>query len=578
MKSTVSSAMMAAMCTLVAGCGGGGGSSGGVGSTPTPPIAPTNTSLTNLVASESFANDAASTTVAWDLVTKTGISGTAKRADTTIRYDHAAKTYTVSYDGRSQTFGQGDIQQNTPGDTIYKKTDAPTSDYLTLVKIPYSDSRPTQYVGLGTWQRNVISGSTQNTEYAAFTYGLPTAAGAVPRTGDAGFRVDAFGLVSAPGQEPRSFQGQGQFSVDFGAGVFSTQTYLTEYQLVSDDGTFGGGIELQATGRLASSGGGFSGTALYGGWFGNAAGSLAGRFYGPAAEELGASFHATNAAGMSVAGGFTGQRDTAITPENLTLTNLRRQQLFYTQFGYNLVGQLNWENAETFTFSPPTSDLNGGRFTINDKVAGGDPNFNTWRKTFGGTFGGQDVTLSLYKPGSQNTELALTYASFGKWLMVPQSGPSSPFPIELYFAYGLETPARLLSGKTGTANYAGIVQGWGQVTSPSSAYYSVKGTSAFQVNFGTQSYSGTLAMNGQPSGGGSGSGVDFGSFAFAGPLAAYTAGTAVPLTRGGTAVGQLETRFFGPDGEEIAGPFSLRVPAGMGANTVISGVAIAKRQ
>jgi hypothetical protein len=562
-----------AMCMLLAACGGGGGG-GGVVSTPPPPPAVTNATLTDLKASQSFTNNAASIEAVWDLATKTSVSGTAKRSDVTISYDHAAGSYTVSYDGRSQTFGQGDVQTTSPGDTIYKKSGTAGTDYLTLIKVPYAGTQPTTYVGMGAWQRNAVSGSTQNTNYAVFTYGLPTATGSVPRSGEAGYRVDAFGLVSAPGKEPRSFQGEGQLSIDFAAGVFSTETFLEEYRLVTGSSASGGGIKLTAAGHLSSSSNAFSGGALYGGWFGEAAGSVEGRFYGPGAEELGASFYGANAAGMSVAGSFTGQRDASLTAQNLTLTNLRNGQQFNVQFAGNSNGRLDWMNRETFSFSTNNSGLNSGQFTINDKTASSDPNFTAWRKTLSGQLGDQEVTLSLYKPGADNNQLALTYVSLGKWSAFV-GGTQQPVPTELFFTYGFETPARLLAAKTGTASYSGVIYGNARADGPDTAYYAVTGTSAFQVDFGMQSYSGTLAMTGKQKDGESN--VDFGSFAFASPLATYI--TTASLTRDGTPVGNLATRFFGPDGQEIGGSLSLNLPEGIAdAWTVISGVTVAKRK
>ncbi len=559
----------------LSGCGGSDGGPQSAGSTPAAPAPPpTNASLTNLQYSQSFVNDAASATVALDLTTKTGLSGSSSGSTLTISYDAKSQGYTVSVDGRSQTFTPADIKAdstNAQTETLYQKTDGTNRDYLTLVKVPFTSTQATQYVGLGFWQRNVVTGTRQDTNYATFTYGLPSDAAAVPRTGTAAFRIDAFGFVSKPGQEPLSFQGQGTFSVDFAAGVFSAQTYNTEMGLVTGHGIVGGGIDLIAAGHLTS-GNGFSGNALYEGQYGSAGGTLNGRFYGPTAQELGASFNGQGTDGFAVAGSFTGQRDTSATVANLTLTNLTQPQLFYTQFGYGLVGQLNQQNAETFTYSPPTSDLNGGQFTLADKVASSKANFTTYRKTFTGSFESQDVTLELYKPGAQNSELALTYASFGHWATKTRFGVGTA-PVDQYFAYGLSTPARLLSGKTGTGHYAGVVYGTAAATA---ARYDVKGSSQFDVDFSKQSYSGALAMTGTPTNGGTA--VDFGSFDFAGKLG-YSATITANITRSGVAVGQISPQFYGPDGEEIAGPFSLQSPANSAAGyATITGVAAAKRQ
>lgn len=566
------------MALLVSACGGG--TSGGLASTPGPTPAPsptptpTNTTLTDLKVSQAFTNDAAVTNVALDLPTGTGISGTAARKGLTISYDAAAQTYTVTQEGRSQTFAPADIQPSDAGDVRYKKTGTTTNEYLTLVPVPYTSNTGTKYVALGYWQSNARDGSTQNTTFAAFTYGLPTGSSAVPRTGTAGYGIDAFGLVSAPGKEPRSFAGHGGFNVDFGAGVFSTQAYLTESSLVSQAGSSGGGIEILGAGHLSATDGTFAGNAKLGTSYGDGSGLLEGRFYGPAAEELGATFYAANSAGLSAAGGFTGQRDASVASGNLTLTNLTRQQLFYVNFGPNSYGQLTWQNAETFTVAPPSTQFYGGQFTANDKVASSDPNFTAYRKTFSNSYDSQDVNLTLYKPGPQNSELALSYATFGHWATTVLSGTSRT-PADLYFAYGLDTPRSLLMAKTGTASYKGIVYGTG-TNSQAALTYAITGSSAFTVNFGGQSYSGSLSMIGKPTN--AGAVLDFGNFAFSGSLAPYNELVNTTVTRDNQFVGSIASRFYGPDGEEIAGTFGLSLQQGIGTGTSISGAMALKRQ
>ncbi len=582
-----------AACVALSACGGGGG--GGVNGTPPPPAptpaptptpTPTNTTLTDLKASQNFSNDASSNTLTFDLVTKTSVTGKHNPATLTIGYDVRTNSYTVATAGRSQTFLPADVTSSTAGEVRYQKTDGTNRDILTLVKTPYTGTSATQYVGLGYWQRNAVNGSRQDTEFNTFTYGLDTPAAAVPRTGTAGFKIDVFGLASTPGFEPRVFQGSGVFSADFAAGVFSAYSNNTETGLLTGNGIIGGGIGLTSAGYLSSNGS-FSGNMLYGGTNGSVAGSLAGRFYGPTGQELGASFAGSNASGASVNGSFTGARDPNAQVANLTLTNLTSSQLFYVPFAlltktiidgqagfsastYSTIGQLNRQNSETFTYGPGLSNLPGGQFTINDKVTGTDPNFIAYRKTFNG----QDVALELFKPGPANTELALTYASFGRWSTSEKHGVVTEVS-QVYLAYGLETPARLLSAKTGTAQYNGIVYGAG-ANRLTAATYDVKGTSRFNVDFSNQSYSGALLLagtgtNGTPS-------LDFGSYDFAGNLASYLAETTVALAKLGASVGDMTTRFYGPDGEEIAGTFTLIAPPGSpGAGTTIAGATVARR-
>lgn len=572
---------------LLNACGGGG-----VASTPPPPSAPppapTNITLKDLRASQSFTNDASTNTLTFDLTTKTVIAGKDASGPLTVSYDVGTNSYSIVGGGVSQTYTPTDVIENVAGEVRYKKANGSSNDYLTLVKIPYSGTVATTYVGLGFQQHNAVTGTQQDSVFTVFTYGLDTPAASVPKSGTAAFSVDVFGLASTPGFEPRTFQGRGTFSTDFAAGVFATHTNLTETGLLTGNGITGGGIELTGGGNLSASSGAFSGNILYGGVNGSVAGPLAGRFYGPTGQELGASFSGANSSGATVSGAFTGQLDPTAQIQNLTLTNLTSEQLFYVPFAlltttqfdgqsgfntsyYTTIGQLGRQNSETFTYSPGLSNLPGGQFTINDKVAETDPNFIAYRKTFAG----QQVMLELYKPGSVNTELALTYASLGRWSTASKTGVVTETS-QVYFAYGLETPARLLSAKTGSGRYNGVVYGAG-ANPGQSATYDVKGTSRFDVDFSGQSYSGALALagtgtKGTPS-------LDFGSYDFSGKLASYTADTAVRVTSKGIDAGELITRFYGPNGEEIAGTFIITAPAGSaGAGTTIVGATAAKRQ
>jgi hypothetical protein len=577
-----------AACIALSACGGGGG---GVNVAPAPPAAPaptpTNTTLTDLKASQSFTNDASANTLTFDLTTNTTITGKNTPGTLTISYNVVNNSYSVASGGRSQTFLTSDVETNSPAEVRYRKIEGAQRDTLTLVKIPYTDKSPTQYVGLGYWQRNTLAGNLQDTEFSTFTYGLETPTAAVPRTGTAAFKIDVFGLASTPGFEPRQFQGSGVFSTDFAAGVFSAFSDHTETGLVTGDGVVGGGIGLTSAGTL-SSGGGFSGNILYGGTNGSIAGSLVGRFYGPTGQELGASFAGSNASGASVTGAFTGARDVTAQVANLTLTNLTSSQLFYAPFAlltktvidgqtgfntstYGTIGQLNRQNTETFTYGPGLSNLPGGQFTINDKVVSTDPNFISYRKAFNDN----EVVLELYKPGSGNTELALTYTSLGRWSNSSNSGVVTENN-QVYLTFGLDTPAGLLSAKTGAGQYNGVVYGAG-ANRQTAATYDVKGTSRFNVDFTTQSYFGALALtgtgtNGTPS-------IDFGSYDFAGNLSRFTAETTAALARLGVNAGEITTRFYGPDGDEISGTFIFTAPAGSpGAGTTIVGATVAKRQ
>lgn len=586
-----------ALSALLAACGGGGG----VNSTPTPSPAPapaptpapTNTTMDALHANQTFASDAGANTLAFDLSAQTVTSASKAAGDLSIHYDADAKSYAVSLGGVSETFLPADVSATTSNDTQYTVHSADGTDYLTLVSVPYGGTPAGQYVRMGYLQRNVLAGSTQNTQFATFTYGLDTAAGAVPRTGSAGYQIDIFGLASTPGNEPRVFEGPGTFSTDFASGVFTEQSSsLTEYNLLTGGGSYGGGIFLNASGHLSSSDGTFSGYAVFDGQSGQIPGTLTGRFYGPAAQELGASFSGTSSGGASMTGSFTGTKDPNATLPNFTLTNLTQDQVLYAPTAWLEIwqhpgdsslyqvrtnygsGQFNRQGG-AFVFAPPDTSLPHGPFKSSDVIASNDPNFTAYKATLSDSSGNpQDATLQLYKPGSVNGELALTYTSFGHLSTTSPTGYYN-YIDDAYFVYGLETQQFVMLGRTGTAQYNGVAYG-SAAKEGTAAAYDVTGTSRFNVDFSAQSMSGALSLkgagrNGTPS-------LDFGTYDFAGALSGYVIDTTLPLMIGGSAGGSLTTRFYGPKGEEIGGEFSIVVPPGNpGAMTGIAGVTVAKQ-
>ena len=585
---------VAALSALLSACGGGGGVNSTPSPTPPPTPAPVNTSMDDLRASQTFASDVGANQLSFDLTAQTVASGSKMPGDLTIAYDASDKSYTVTLGGTSDKFLPADVSATTANDTQYSVATTNGHDYLTIVSTSYSGTPATHYVRMGYLQRNQISGSTQDTQFATFTYGLNTPTAAVPRTGSAGYQVDIFGLASTPGHEPRIFEGSGTFSTDFASGVFTEQSSsLIDYDLLTGGGVYGGGVFLNASGHLSASDGTFSGLAAFDGQYGQIPGTLTGSFYGPAAQELGASFSGISSTGAAMTGSFTGTSDPNATLPNFTLTNLTTDQLYYTPSAwleiwqhpgdadFNQVrtsdgsGQFQSHIDGSFTYAGPTTGLPHGQFTSSDMVASTDPNFTTYRATLSDDLGNpQDASLQLYKSGPGNSQLALTYASFGH---LSTSSPNGYYNYidDAYFVYGLQTQQFLMLGRTGTAQYRGVAYG-SAAKEGTSAQYDVTGTSLFNVDFSNQAMSGNLSLQGAGRGGTPS--VDFGTYDFSGAHSAFVTDTTLPLTIGGTTGGQLTTRFYGPEGEEIGGEFSITVPPGNpGEMTRIVGVTVAKQ-
>ncbi|MFS0772150.1 hypothetical protein [Sphingomonas sp. 1P08PE] len=580
-------ALLAAGLLMTSACGGGGG----VASTPAPPAptpTPTNTVITDLKATQTFASESATTQTT--LNTSTGLveRGAAARSAVTVRYDAATQSYTITGDGRAQTFLPADERTGQdPGQRLFVKT-GDARDFLTIVTTPFTGTVANRYVALGFWQRNAGTAPLQETSLDVFTFGLDTPVAAVPRTGTAQYATDAFGFVTQRGVAPRAFTGAGSFAIDLALGTFALKNYVQEYDLTTEESRTGGGIEVVAAGRLGS-GNGFTGNVTYGGRDTRVAGTIAGRFYGPGAEELGASFAADDGAGGAVTGSITGQRQAGAAQTNLSLTNLTVDQLYYSQNAQLTVGNgfMGARAVNTYVGNGQVQQRPDGSFSVlaatsalpsvtgdqSNRVTDARPNFVTYTKTVDGA----PTRVSFYRPGAANSELALTYAGFG---VLEALAPSATYYSagRNYFAYGLTTPTYVLTRRTGSAEYAGVAYGYG--ARPNGQDVEVTGTSRFTVDFGNQRYSGSLALEGAPVAGGAAQSLGSWTFAnqlFSGQMAeASLSPTGTPTTN---FFNRIVPQLYGPDGEEIAAAFSVAIGADGAADRLsIVGATVAKRK
>jgi hypothetical protein len=589
------------ICFFLAACGGG---SGGVGSTPvpvvptptpsptpTPPPTPANTLITDLKSNQTFPADNSTTTVTFDLAAKKTVTGQAAITPATITYDAANNSYTVATGSFSDTFAPADRQPDRfAGEAQYRKASGSNTNYLTLVTTPYTSGGSNKYVAMGYLQQNTVTGDRQDTKFSSFAYGLDTPAASVPRTGRATFAVDVFGLESIVGEEPHIFQGLGRFDVDFAAGQFSTTTILTNTGLITGQGVVGGGIELTGGGYLASNNGSFSGNVVFGSLNQRLSGSLVGRFFGPAADEIGATFAGSAPSGSAFSGAMTGRRETTYSPVNISFANLVAQQLFYgdstmlsvafpkpgtaatvqvTDYPGGLGtsvsnAQITGQAGGTVIFGTPTSGAPSGTFTPAMIVAS-NPNFVAYEQTIAG----QPTRVEFYKTGSANTQLALTYTSFATY-QTTSSDAFRTYEDRVFAAYGFRTPFGALTNRTGSASYSGVA--YGASASKTGIISDLIGTQQFVLDFGSQNLSGTLALQAK-------SGLlDYGVFNFNGQLFTRTSAAVADISRSpGSLIGVMLINFFGPSGEEAGGPFRLVVPDGVGAGHLINGVTAAKR-
>ena len=525
----------------------------------------------------------AAVAVAGGLVQSSSSAG----ATLTVAYDASSSSYTLTDSGRSATFAPVDLAGSAPpGVANYSQSNG---NKLTLLTASPSSNAPRTYVGLGAWSDSQASGGTETTNYDTFTYGNPTPASAAPRTGQASYDIDLVGYLTTPGIETRSLTGPGVFNADFLSGVFEADVHPVENYLVTGSVNSGSGIELLASGHLSSSDATFTGQVSFNDnssaeYFG----PISGRLYGPAGQEVGASFSGSNPNGGSLVGSFFGAQNGNALGQNLALTDV------FTPEPFNVLGsrlatavpptgsaiqftvdQLTLQPDGSIVYSPSlTPPLQGSTFTTANIVAPAHPNFISYQETVGGF----PLQLDLYNMGPGNTELALTYMDLGIWHEA--ATPPTVTGNEMSsFVFGIATPQWVVSGRTGSAQYAGVAYGGGANLNLA-VLYNVTGTSNFDVNFTAQTLSGSLTLNGAAVGGGAG--VNFGTFTFAGAIPGNTNvyateySNTLPVSLNGAVVGQLQTQFYGPNAEEVGGPFYM-VYDTSSATINVTGVAAAKR-
>jgi hypothetical protein len=198
-----------------------------------------------------------------------------------IVYDATTQGYTLTVNGRSQTFLPANIDpgQSNATITVYLKTSGSTTDSLTLTNAGTSGQLTYQYVGSAFWQRTINGSTSISGNIDALTYGALTAANAVPRAGQAHYQLGLLGAFSLSGGVT-SVSGDGAMQVDFASGRLAADVRLAN-----------SGGSWQGTGTVASTGNGFSGNFASFMSSNQYTGQFAGHFFGPNAEEAGAAFH-----------------------------------------------------------------------------------------------------------------------------------------------------------------------------------------------------------------------------------------------------------------------------------------------
>jgi len=552
------------MILALAGCGDSGGGPVASVSAPT-----TNSSLAKLVASQSFANNAASESAT--IAASANVTAAVSTSQAlTFSYDLASNSYTVSTQGRNQTFAPANQSSAANGIAVYAITNGATTDRLTLESASvtgYGAGYP-QYSGLGYWQRTTTGSGSSAVTLDFFIYGLDTAASAVPRTGSAAYATSVYGLVTPIGSEARFFQGTGRMDIDFVDGLLTTSATAYETGIVSQT-NYGSGVTITGSGTLSSSANAFSGAITYTGLNSKSTGTLSGQFYGPTARELGASFATSGADGSSTSGVIWGNKNASLTPANLSMANIVSDESFAAQGAQMTIpqgggsanaslaaGTVDVTAAGSTTVTP--AGLPAATLTSTDKTTSSNANFTAYSQAYGSS----TITANLYKAGSTNTELALTYMTFGSW-QGPTSTAANSGTGTSWFVYGLGTDPSVIQARTGSASYTGVAYGTAY-NSATNATAGVNGTASFAINFDMGGYSGSFGLKNAT--------TNYGTFNVSGTIASGVAavGGVTGVTAGS---GSFAPAFYGPTGQEFGGPFQISIPT---ANTTIVGAAAGK--
>lgn len=543
----------------------------------------------------------------------------------TIRFDAPTGNYVVSTAGRSQTFRPADLvaSLSTGEANIYERTTGSTTDSLSVSKNSVASGTLAapqyRYVGGGVWQRTVQSTSGISGTADAYAYGVTTPVAAVPRTGSADYAVQLRGVV-AYGDGLLASRGSGTLSANFATGGLSGTGGITVYN------TSGTPNEPERRWATAAS---ISATAnSFVGNFGlgrpgnagvvDQSGSILGKFYGPAAEELGASWlwHDSQLATSFV--GYLLGKKTTLFPSNGALDSLSVNETF--QAGAvalnanrdNTNGVLTFnssfsggggiasvtptvtyaESSQSFTarFSPLVDPL-VALVPANRNASSSSATFDAYSFTRDFVFNGNQrvtatINVSLFKPGAANTQLALSYTGFGHWAVVQPDFSRAPRYDNIQegaFAFGRATPASGVP-RTGTGSYSGLIYGYSAIprtTASTQNAYVLTGTSSLTFDFAALTFTGSMRPSARDRA--SGQQYDLGTINFgstpAQPITAGSPDFIGNFTRQFTFIpGSLQGHFTGPAANEFWANWATGITDPVnGGDLAILGIMVGKK-
>lgn len=591
----------AVLALALSACGGGGG--GGVNSTPapspspmptptptpsptqTPAPTPVDAALGAASGSTTFTTFSTHTTQSLtaqdDVVSNTQV----QRVPLTFRYDAGSKAYTVQVAGISTTFGAAQFAQaNDSGDVRFTRTLDGGRESLTLFN-PARVGAGTRSVNVGLWQRRT---NTTDFQFDVFAYGFTTAAAQVPRSGSATYEIDLFGVASPNGAFPRSIIGDGTFSLDFAHGLFSMAGQAGEYN--NDVAYSTCCTSWTGAGRITSAGA-LSGNFIFDGRDRiSYRSSVVGALFGPDGKEVGGSLLGNDNSDSTFSGAFAGTylRNGIANSLSVLDTSARSYSSFLGTSsvvqrkdatssegaGYYFPGTFGRIDFGANGSVTPVLNINDSRyfdvtFTAADRVAAlSDASFDVYKVANANG----NYQLEMYRPGSGNPDVALTYSSFGHWQEDRPIADATRQTVSTWFSYGARTLYATLP-PTGTARFTAKVLGSGERLADM-ARLTLTGTSAINIDFATSKVDGTLDVTAVTA---ANERVILPLMTFASEGNAYTFDTQL-YRQPGMTDGSIRASLYGPGGEEIGGSFEFFTRSAAGAaDAVYSGVLFGKR-
>ena len=529
---------------------------------PTLPPPPVNISLDPITVSDTFTASAQRASAVYP---GNGTSPSPSGATSlTVRYDAATQSYTVAEGGGTATFAPGNrIGTGNRLFDLFQTSTGGSTDTLRLTPTGGRGAALTRYVAGGIWQRDVTVNGIQSVLMRSFTFGIPTASGDRPVSGTASFGVVLNGIwptsLTGPSSQP-SINGSGLLTIDWSTALISGDGITYSRSPLNPSGPlllapgrfeyrgFLAPTGLQGFLTLDTSGSTFSGTAD-------------GVIYGPGAKEIGLAYSVTSGTPIrSGVGVITGARGTDA-PAFETLTSLLSDvslssylgelQIPGAGLGAPAVGPIVQRSNVEVGASFDRFNISGSVAPSDIVTAESNSRFTTFRVTNSlGT-----TTTRVYRAGTSNSELALSYASLATYDFMPST---TNILVSGTQAFGLPTLASSLP-RTGTGAYNSVVYGKGYVPGPLNDAYALRGTASLDFNWAAATFGGAMALTATNDR--TGIAETLSSVAFVGgTLNRATAGFSSTLSGVAGTSGDVLGSFFGPIGQELGGSFRLITP------------------